>query len=171
MVEGGYSPLPRPPSTFSAGEHCDTVAKMIFFMHSIPFYQDNIPNKWTRIQPGQDKCPSKSSGPIRGCFILCINGLGAIERVQKCQSSLQLLHQRRWREDGCCRCTADAAATPPYWAGDALRGWVTPSVVQRAVGFWCLKHSDSKLSLPSWPQSRSIKVGIKGEEGPHKTQL
>lgn len=122
----GSTPPQRPPSAFSAGKHCDSASTIIFLMHSIPFNQDNIPNKWTRIQPGQDKCPYKSSRPIHWCFIQWINGMGAIERVQKCQSLLQLLRQPRWREDGRCWCTADAAAAPPNWAGDAMRFWVTP---------------------------------------------
>lgn len=122
----GSTPPQRPPSAFSAGKHCDTASTIIVLMHSIPFYQDNIPNKRSRIQPGQDKCPEKSSRPIRWCFIQRTNGMGAIERLQKCQSLSQLLRQRRRREGGRCRRTTAAAAAPPCWAAGAVRCRVNP---------------------------------------------
>lgn len=163
----GSTPPQRPPSAFSAGKHCDMASAMIFLMHSIPFYQDNIPNKWTRIQPGQDKCPYKSSRPIHWCFIQWINGMGAIERVEKCQSLSQLLRQRRWREDGWCWCMTDAAAAGPCQAGEAMRLLSHPP-----------QYGSARVRLDSGETRqvfnlrwRSIKVGIEWSSYSHTEQL
>lgn len=114
---------PRCPSVHhqhSVLVNTDPASTIIFLMHSMLFYQDNIPNKWTRIQPGQDKCPHKSSRPIHWCFIQRINGTGATERLQKCRSLLQLLRQRRRWEDGRCWGTTDAAILLGWWCNAVL---------------------------------------------------